>query len=329
MSHGRRPFLLPRPLPPGGTIGIVSPAGPSSEISLLRAAKALTGRGYRVVEGGHAGDNAEALGFPYLAGSDEHRADDLNRFLLDPNIDLILCARGGYGSARLFDKIVSVEEVRRDPKPIVGYSDITALSLFLAAQAGIASFSGIMATAGDGFGQDTLDPFSEASFWQAVGTDGFRSTYLPPDSSGPWIVHRPPLDGGSAVRGPVFPVCLSLLTSLVGTPYVPDMDGGILVIEDVHEELYAVDRMLLQLRYAGILSKLSAVLIGSFNGTDEDEDAKLRVGVPKLVLENTPPSVAVASGIAYGHIPCRLTLPVGAFGTADLQKSTFSFDIPS
>lgn len=329
MSNARRPFLLPRPLPPGGTIGLVSPAGPSSAESIECAVQALSVRGYRVVVGGHAAENAETQGSPYLAGSDDHRADDLNRFLLDPSIDLILCARGGYGSARLFDKIVSVEEIRRDPKPVVGYSDITALSLFLAAQAGVASFSGIMATAGDGFGQDTLDPFSEASFWQAVGADGFQSTYLPPDSNAPWTIHRPPMEGGDTVHGPVFPVYLSLLTSLVGTPYVPDMDGAILVIEDVHEELYAVDRMLLQLRYAGVLAKLSAVLIGSFNGTDEDEDAKLRVGVPKLVLENTPPSVVVASGIAYGHIPCRLTLPVGVFGTADLQKSTFSFDIPS
>lgn len=328
MSYTHRPFLLPRPLPPGGTIGLVSPAGPSSDISILRAEKALTDRGYRVVVGAHAAERADAEGYDYLAGVDEHRADDLNRFLLDPRIDLILCARGGYGSARLFDRIVSSEEIRRDPKPVVGYSDITALSLFLAAHAGVASFSGIMATAGDGFGQDTLDPFSEASFWQAVGADGFRSTYTPPETNAPWTVHRSPVGGGDTVSGPVYPVCLSLLTSLVGTPYVPDMDGSILVIEDVHEELYAVDRMLLQLRYAGILTKLTAVLIGSFNGTNEDEDGKLRAGVPKLVLENTPSTVAVASGIAYGHIPCRLTLPVGVVGTADLQKSTFSFDIP-
>lgn len=329
MSTTHRPFLLPRPLQPGGTIGLVSPAGPSSLAGIELAVQALTRRGYRVIVGKHAGYNAEADGYPYLAGIDTNRAEDLNGFLLDPEIDLILCARGGYGSARLLDKLASPEEIRQHPKPVVGYSDITALSLFLAAQAGIASFSGIMATAGHGLGEDTLDPFSEASFWQAVGATGFQSMYLSPEDSAPWIVHRSPMDGGNIVTGAVFPVCLSLLTSLVGTPYVPNMDGGILVIEDVHEELYSVDRMLLQLHYAGILEKLSAVLIGSFNGTDAEEDARLAVGVPRLVLENTPDSVVVASGIAYGHIARRLTLPVGAVGTADLQKSTFSFDIAS
>ncbi|MBC8137685.1 MAG: LD-carboxypeptidase [Fibrella sp.] len=329
MSHAHRPLLLPRPLLPGGTIGLVSPAGPSPAADIERAVQVLTGRGYRVIVGEHATDNAEASGFPYLAGLDQHRADDLNRFLLDPEIDLILCVRGGYGSARLLDRLVCADDIRRTPKPVVGYSDITTLSLFLAAHAGVVSFSGIMATAGDGFAESTLDPYSEASFWQAVGGDGFRSVYPPPEENSPWTTHRPPVHSDNNVTGAVYPVCLSLLTSLVGTPYIPPMTGAILVIEDVHEELYAVDRMLVQLRHAGVLDNLSAVLIGSFNGTTPDENARLAAGVPRLVLENTPPSVAVASGIAYGHIPRRLTLPVGAVGTADLQKSTFSFDIRS
>ncbi len=327
MNDAHRPFLLPRPLPPGGTIGIVSPAGPSGEGGIERAVQVLTGRGYRVVVGEHAHENATSLGYAYLAGTDEHRADDLNRFLLDPEIDLILCARGGYGCARILDWLASPEDIRRFPKPLVGYSDITALSLFLAAHAGIVSFSGIMATAGDGFGEGTLDPYSEASFWQAVGADGFGSVYSPPEDAAPWTVHRPPVGGGESVTGPVFPVCLSLLTSLVGTPCLPDMSGAILVIEDVHEELYSVDRMLVQLRHAGILGGVAAVLIGSFNGTNPDEDDKLRAMVPRLVLENSPPTVAVASGVAYGHIPRRLTLPVGAVGTADFGDSAFSFDI--
>ncbi|MBC7805824.1 MAG: LD-carboxypeptidase [Akkermansiaceae bacterium] len=327
MSHTQRPFLLPRPFPSGGTIGLVSPAGPSPASDIERAVEVLSARGCHVVVGDHAADNAELSGYPYLAGIDEHRADDLNRFLVDPAIDLILCVRGGYGCARILDRLAPAQEIRRDPKPIVGYSDITALSLFLAAHAGIVSFSGIMATAGDGFAEGTLDPFSEASFWQAVGADGFGSVYLPPEGNASWAVHRPPMDDGDTVTGPLFPACLSLLTSLAGTPYLPDMNGAVLVIEDVHEELYAVDRMLVQLRHAGVLENLAAVLIGSFNGTTADEEARLAVGVPRLVLENTPPSVAVASGVAYGHIARRLTLPVGAVGTADLRDGTFSFDI--
>jgi muramoyltetrapeptide carboxypeptidase len=122
------------------------------------------------------------------------------------------------------------------------------------------------------------------------------------------------------VRGPLFPVCLTLLTSLLGTSYVPDLSGAILVIEDVHEELYAVDRALTQLRLAGVLNRLAAVLVGSFNGV-EGQDELLAVEVPRLVCEMTPETVPVASGVAYGHIPRRLTLPVGALASADFERS--------
>ncbi|MBC8142675.1 MAG: LD-carboxypeptidase [Armatimonadetes bacterium] len=325
MSIPQRPFLLPRPLPPAGTIGIVSPAGSPSHADLDRAVAVLTGRGYRVRVGEHAADSAASDGFPYLAGSDADRAADVNEMLSDPAIDLVLCARGGYGCARVLP-LLDYDAPRRDPKPVVGYSDITALSLALAARAGVASFSGIMATAGDGFGENTLDPFSEASFWQAVGANGFRGAYAPPTDATPWTTHRAAASGADTVTGAVFPVCLSLLTSLVGTSYLPDLRGAILVIEDVHEELYAVDRMLTQLRQAGLLADLSAVLIGSFTGTTDAELALLVAGVPRLVLKNTPPTVAVASGVAYGHIPRRLTLPVGVVGTAHLRRSKIAFD---
>ena len=316
----------PRPLKPGGTIGLVSPAGVAPRADIERAATVLRERGYRVRIGDHAADTGDADGYSYLAGTDTNRAADINRFWRDPDIDLVLCNRGGYGCARLLH-LLDFDALHHDPKPLVGYSDITALSLAIAAKAGVVAFSGIMATAGDGFGEGTFDPFSEASFWQAVGERGFASEYAPPVDAAPWTVHRAALQSGDTVTGAVYPVCLSLLASLVGTPYLPDLTGAILVIEDVHEELYAVDRMLVQLRHAGILKRVAAVLVGSFTDAGSPEKtAQLALGVPRLVLENTPSGVAVASGIAYGHIPRRLTLPVGAVGTADLRKSAFVFD---
>ena len=313
--------LWPRPLPQGGTIGICSPAGPSSAVTLERAARALEGRGYRV----RVAPNAAAThaDLPYLGGSDDERLADLNGLLRDPSVDLILCARGGYGCARLLDGI-DYAAARADPKPLVGYSDVTALSLALLARAGVVSFSGIMATAGDGFGQETLDPWSAASFFAAVGPrgDGEALTFASPADAAPWRIHR----GPNAVRGPVAPVCLSLLVSLLGTPYMPDLTGAILVIEDVHEELYSIDRCLTQLRLAGVLARVSAVLIGWFNGVDADTDARLAIDVPRVVLSLTPKSVAVASGVAYGHIARRFTLPVGAMANVDVRAGTFVFD---
>lgn len=317
-------YVWPRALKPGGTIGLCSPAGPSSEESVARGVAALEERGYQVVVGAYAcdrgGDEEEAK---YLAGTDNARLADLNAFLADPSIDLILCARGGYGSARLLDGI-DYEAARRDPRPLVGYSDITSLSLALATRAGVVSFSGIMATAGHGFGEETLDPFSARSFFEAVGEGEFPRTLSSPEDAAPWHVWREPSAGGSVVSGPLFPVCLSLLTSLIGTPYMPDLSGAIVVIEDVHEELYAVDRCLTQMRLAGLLENLSALLVGSFNGTTEEEDAALLRGVPRLACAFAPPRVAVASGIPYGHIPRRYTLPVGAWADVDLAAGTIT-----
>ncbi len=262
----------PRSLKPGGTIGICSPAGATKDAERMAAGKAaLEARGYRVVVAENALANDTER--DYLAGTEQQRLADLNALIRDPTVDLIVAARGGYGAMKLLDGI-DYDVLIRDPRPLVGYSDITALSLGIAARTGIVSFSGIMVTAGDGFGQPTLDPFSEASFWQAVTEEPFSRTFAPPDDSEPWVVHRGPM----VVAGPVFPVCLTLLNSLLATPYVPDLTGAILVIEDVGEPLYAVDRYLTQLRLAGILDNLAAILIGTFNGVEGEEELLPRAG---------------------------------------------------
>jgi muramoyltetrapeptide carboxypeptidase len=312
--------IYPRLLKPGGTIGICSPAGPTKKPEAIeRGIRAFEERGYRVKVAPNALAANERL--DYLAGTEDERLADLNALLADSSVDAVVCARGGYGSAKLLDRL-DYDAIRRDPKPVVGYSDITSLSLGIAAKTGVVTFSGIMVTAGDGFGQDTLDPFSEQSFWQAIGGDSpLPRTLTGPPDAGPWTIHR----GPETVSGPLFPVCLSLLISLLGTPYCPDLTGAILVIEDVHEELYAVDRCLTQLRLAGILDSLAGLLVGSFNGV-EGQDELLRVEVPRLALEMTPPHVTVTSGVPYGHIPRRFTLPVGANCAINLSAGMFTLE---
>lgn len=313
--------VWPRPLRSGGTIGICSPAGISPQETIDKSVAALTRRGYKVKVAPNTAAIHPELG--YLAGTEAQRLDDLNALIRDPDIDLILCARGGYGSGKLLDGL-DYAAMQRDPKPLVGYSDITALSLGLAAKANVVSFSGIMATAGSGFGNDSLNPWSEASFWQAVGDSPFPRVMDRGADGAPWEILR----GPEIITGPVVPICFSLLNCLMGTPYVPDLTGAILVVEDIHEELYAIDRCLTQLRLAGILDRLNGLLIGSFNGVSDEEDEKLRIGVPRLAAEMTPQTVAVASGIAYGHIPRRLTLPLGARATVNLAAGSFTFDSP-
>lgn len=308
----------PRPLKRGGTVGICSPSSPSSPSGLLAGVRALQTRGYRVVLSPHAAIvNAD---LPYLAGSDEERAEDLNELLSDPQVDAVLCARGGYGTCRLLD-LVDYDALRLDPKPLVGYSDITALQLAIAVRAGVVTFSGIMATNRHDLGGAELDPFSEASLWQAIGDTPFPRVFAHADDVPPWEGQRV-----GRVTGPVYPVCLSLITSLLGTPYLPDLHGAILVIEDIGEDLYRIDRMLTQLRLAGILENLTALLVGVFNGKGDEEDAQMSVKVPALARAFTPPHVPVASGIAYGHVARRLTLPSGAVGTVDFAAQTLTFE---
>ena len=309
----------PRLFPENGTIGLCSPSGPSPEAAIERAVAALEARGHRVVVGEHTAARHPELG--YLAGTDEQRAFDLNHFLRRDDIDLILCARGGYGAARILDRL-DIDAFRANPKPLVGYSDITALNLAFLARAGTISYSGIMATAGDGFGEDTLDPFSEASFFEAVRMGAGAVHRQPDDQPLRWI--RPPKGGNPVLRGRLLPVCLTLLESLVATPFRPALDGGLLLIEDVDENLYAIDRALTQLRLAGLLEVLGGVIVGSFTGTPE-QNALLADAVPALVAELVPPGVPVAAGAAYGHIPRRLTLPVGALAEIDIEQGTYRF----
>jgi muramoyltetrapeptide carboxypeptidase len=307
--------LWPRALPAGGTIGICSPAGPSPNERLDIAVVALEGRGYSVVVAPNTLKRHDAR--DYLAGTPDERLSDLNGLIQSPKIDLILASRGGYGCAQLLDRI-DWQTLRARRLGIVGYSDITALSLGAAARAGMISYSGIMATAGDSFGEDTLDPWSARSFFEAVSGE---KTLVKPAEDPAWVLHR----GPETLSGRLYPMCLTLLETLLGTPYVPDLTGAILLIEDVEERLYAIDRSLTQLRLAGILDKLHGLMLGSFNGVDEAHDRLLQTEVPQIALELCPAHVPVVSNVAYGHIPRRFTLPVGAEARIDVVNGVFSF----
>ena len=318
-----RNIRWPRPLPKGGTIGICSPAGPSKPGSIAIAADALRARGYEVV----IAPNAEAIhgDFPYLAGDIDARVSDLNGLLQDPNIDAIVAARGGYGSAQLLPYL-DYTSILRDPKPLVGYSDITSLNLGILAQTGIASFSGIMCTAGDGFGQASLDAFSAQSFFDAIGSladTGGDGTLPTPDSTQLGVVGTRP--NPATITGRLIPVCMSLLVEAIGTPYIPDLTGTILVLEDIGEDVYSIDRMFNHLKLAGILDRVNAVVLGSFNTDDDSKNAELSEKVPLVADMLVAKHIPIYTRYPYGHIPRRLTLPVGPLATMDTATGAVTF----
>ncbi len=285
---------LPR-LKPGDTIGVAALSGPVEAEALARGVAALGALGYGVRLAANLERRSGVLG---LAGSEEERLEGYRGLLRDPSVAGIVFARGGYGVTPLLPRL-DPAEVEAHAKIHCGFSDLTALSGFLLARCSLPSFHGPMVAADLG---GPLDPLS-ASFFPAMLEGRGPSELLLPSAD----VLVPGDAKGRLVGG-----CLSLLAASVGTPDEYPFDGTILFFEDLGEEAYRIDRMLVTLRNAGRLAKLSGVLIGAltavtFGGTEDP--ARLR----SLLLERLGPlGVPVAAGLPAGHRGANVTLPVGA-----------------
>lgn len=295
--------LCPPRLPEGATIGIVGPAGPMVSSRLERGVKYLHSKGYRTKLGASI---YEVRG--YLAGGDRQRVADLNLMFADPEVDAIFCTRGGYGTPRLLD-LVDYEQVLETPKILVGYSDITALHLALHTKTGLISFSGPMVAVEMGKG---MLPFTEKAFWPLL---------ISPDPQAELIANSCLAQNNvpSKVQGKLFPCNLSMLSTLIGTPFLPDLAGAILVLEDVGETLYKIDRHLTQLRHCGILSNLSGLVLGAFCGSEENPDS---IQTLRTVVEEVTDglNLPILFDLAYGHIDAKYTLPVGVNALMDLNR---------
>lgn len=285
-----RSAIAPPPLAPGARVALLSPAGPLIDAADLSRAES----------------NARTLGwdpivFPgalarhgYLAGDDASRVADLNAAIRDPRIDGIWCIRGGYGTMRILDAI-DYDALRKSPKAVIGYSDITALHCAIRARCDLVSYHGPTARA-------TLTPFSRASLERATRRDGdpFEG-----------VGALPLLREGSAA-GPLVGGNLALLCALIGAPYSAQFDGAILVIEDVNEPLYRIDRMIRQLILSGALARVAGLCVGSFTERgDETDDAPRSLDV---LFEEAAAHVRgpVATGAPVGHLANQWTIPLGA-----------------
>ncbi len=283
--------LLPPPLQPGDRIGIAAPGGPIREEAFHRGLVYLESRGFRPVLGKNL-HRRQA----YLAGSDRERLEDFAAFLGDETMAGIWCARGGYGSARIVGGL-DLEALRRHPKALIGYSDITVLHSAVYRKTRLATWHGPLVP-------ELGDPelFDEAFLWKALTGDvGDLSWPLPAST-----VHRSGVGEGPLVGG-----CLSLLVGLIGTPYESPMDGSVLFWEEVHEEPYRIDRMLGQLRLSGRLRKLRGMVVGRLidcAAKDPGNDMPLR-DILETHLAGTDFPVVV--DFPAGHCTGKTTLPLG------------------
>ncbi len=298
---------LPRRLRPGATIGICAPSGFITEPGSLEIANLyLTEQGYRVVVAPHANDRWE-----YFAGTDFDRLNDFNAFIRNPEIDMIMAARGGYGITRLLPGL-DFEAIAHSGKVIVGFSDLTALHLALLAQTGMVSFAGPMACPDFGHHQrSSLNPVHFEQMLQSCShlTPPIKMPFSATDGENGRLLRS---QVGSGVEGTLWGGNLSLVAHLVGTPYMPYLEDGILFLEEVNEEPYKIERMLLQLLHAGILQKQRAILLGQFNRC-EPTTASAAPYTLKSVIDFLKGWIhaPVLQNLPFGHVRDKITLPVG------------------
>ena len=236
-----------------------------------------------------------------FAGTEHERLADINQLAQLPGRNrIVLAVRGGYGASRLLPHIDwqgLVARQQRDPLLICGHSDFTAIQSGLLAMGNVITFSGPM-LAGN-FGAETLDPFTEHHFWLALRNETFTIEW---QGEGPTCRAEGTLWGGN----------LAMLISLIGTPWMPKIENGILVLEDINEHPFRVERMLLQLYHAGILPRQKAIILGSFSGsTPNDYDAGYNLESVYAFLRSRL-SIPLITGLDFGHEPRTVTLPLGA-----------------
>jgi len=258
-----------------------------------RAAQFFASRGWRV----QAGDTCFAR-HERFAGPDDLRAAELQRFCTDSTIDVVVSARGGYGLSRIVDQL-DFEAIRRANRTIVGYSDFTAFNLAYLALTGGVSFQG--PSAGD-FGSVTPDPFTVDNFFAAIEQPEHMLEF---ESDGPSCELRGTLWGGN----------LALITALIGTRYFPKVRGGIFFIEDVNEPAYRIERMLYQLLQAGVLDKQKALVVGDFDPVTPMPNDNGFTVASVLAQLRTEIDLPVVTGLPFGHVVSKATLPVGGSAT--------------
>jgi muramoyltetrapeptide carboxypeptidase len=308
-------ILKPHALKKGDVIGICAPASAIENTGRFdRGVRYLERLGYRVELGKNIFRRRG-----YLAGTDRQRADDINALFRNKQVKAIFAARGGYGCQRLLP-LIDYRIVRANPKILVGYSDITALHLGIFAKTGLVGFSGPM-VASD-FGKKFDGP-AEERFWRSVTS----THHLPPIEASRPVRLASPIQTVSSGR--ILGGNLSLVASAVGTPYFPSIGGILLLLEEIDERPYRIDRLLQQMSLAGLFRRTSGLVLGTFVGcTPQKGKSSLSLHQMFAEIFSKYPH-PVASEIRYGHIRNSLTVPIGITARIEPRQNRVVFTEPA
>ncbi|MEX2592437.1 MAG: LD-carboxypeptidase [Anditalea sp.] len=305
--------LLPKALSKGDLVGIISPsAATADEMQFQFASEAMEALGFQVVLGEHITNRRG-----HLAGSDEERAEDLNNMFAHQKVKAIVCIRGGSGAARILP-LIDYENIKRNPKPLLGYSDITALHNAIYAQTGLITFHG---------------PNGSGS-WNSFNVDQFTKMFFDKDLirfenelvKGDDLVikqNRIQTIFPGTAEGIIVGGNLTVLTSLAGSPYLPSFKDKILFLEDIDEDPYRIDRMMSTLKLMGALDLIKGFIFGQCSGCEPSG------GYGSLTLNQIfedyilPLNIPAYRGAMIGHIPKQFIVPIGAEVSMDAGKGVF------
>ncbi|HEX8384763.1 MAG TPA: LD-carboxypeptidase [Rubricoccaceae bacterium] len=299
-----RSLVLPRRIRPAGTIGLVAPAGVIRSVGQVEEAVAdVRAMGFEARVGRHA-----LARYGFLAGTDQERADDFMDMVTDPDVDAVVCLRGGYGAARILP-LLDYDAIRVAAKPIVGYSDVTALLLAVYAKAGVVTFHGPVGI----------------SQWAGTTADAFRRVLVRGERLAVQGETNERRTVAETVRqgraeGPLAGGNLSVVASLAGTGYLPDFDGHVAFFEEVGEESYRLDRLFTQLELAGVLRNPAAVVFGQCSDCSSGGSA----WTAEEVLRDHLGSYRCPAwiGAPIGHVSPVYTLPIGLRVATDADAGT-------
>lgn len=299
----------PPRLNPGDTVGVVAPASAvGSDDGLDRAEWWIKGMGLVPKFGSHAGDRDG-----YLAGTDANRAADINAMYADPEVRAVFAVRGGWGGARILP-LLDWDAIRANPKLFIGFSDVTAIHLAFAQRAGYATIHG-------GNASSSWQPQSWESLWR-LAFSGDKAVLGGPEAEAQSGRTARTIHGGKAT-GRLLGGNLTIVSTLMGTGWLPDFKGAILFAEDTNEAEYRVDRMLQQLRLAGVLGELSGIVFGQCTGCRTTEPDYNGFTLDQVIDQYlTPLGIPAFTGANIGHVAGQLSLPSGARVELDADART-------
>lgn len=292
-------IVKPKRLKKGDIIGIISPSSsPDDLLRINEGVSYLESLGYKVKVGKNVGSY-----HGYLAGTDEQRVNDLHEMFVDKSVNAIICVRGGYGSPRLLDKI-DFKLIARNPKIFVGYSDITALQMAFLVKTGLLTFAGPM-LAVDFY--NSVSPYTEEMFWALVTSNKKFGRIKLPENEKTFTIVK------GKTKGRIAGGNLATLVSLAGTKYMPDFKNKILLLEEIGEAPYRIDRMFNQLKLTGVFNLISGLILGAFTDCFESHPEKKTLSLGEVVADYVNClKVPVIYNFAHGHLRNNITVPIGA-----------------